>query len=156
MIDTLDKALKKQGETLKALDVWKETMPTEAEMLPKDKYTMFDRKEKRYRKGIHSKCGFDVLRGFEVIYTHCYTECADHVRFSRAAEVDESFSESKPAWLLDIARDGFWWTIGDFKSEVWRLLRTTDFDLIVHYDGLRRREAAVPSVHIRIFMNGWN
>lgn len=29
-------------------------MPTEAEMLPKDKYTMFDRKEKRYRKGIHS------------------------------------------------------------------------------------------------------
>ena len=30
-------------------------MPTEAEMLPKDKYTIFDRKEKRYRKGIHSK-----------------------------------------------------------------------------------------------------
>ena len=30
-------------------------MPTEAEMLPKDKYTMFDRKEKRYRKGIHSE-----------------------------------------------------------------------------------------------------
>lgn len=30
-------------------------MPTEAEMLPKDKYTMFDRKEKRYRKGIHSR-----------------------------------------------------------------------------------------------------
>lgn len=29
-------------------------MPTEAEMLPKDKYTIFDRKEKRYRKGIHS------------------------------------------------------------------------------------------------------
>jgi len=29
-------------------------MPTEAEMLPKDKYTMFDRKAKRYRKGIHS------------------------------------------------------------------------------------------------------
>ena len=55
MVDTLDRALKKQGETLKSLDVWKATMPTEAEMLPKDKYTMFDRKEKRYRKGIHSE-----------------------------------------------------------------------------------------------------
>ncbi|KAI2630890.1 mitochondrial 54S ribosomal protein YmL31 [Hypoxylon sp. NC1633] len=53
VVATVDKALAKQGETLKALEVWKETMPTEAEMLPKDKYTMFDRKEKRYRKGIH-------------------------------------------------------------------------------------------------------
>jgi hypothetical protein len=24
-------------------------------MLPKDKYTIFDRKEKKYRKGIHSE-----------------------------------------------------------------------------------------------------
>ncbi|KAI0013739.1 mitochondrial 54S ribosomal protein YmL31 [Xylariaceae sp. FL0662B] len=53
VVATVDSALAKKGETLKALDVWKETMPTEAEMLPKDKYTMFDRKEKRYRKGIH-------------------------------------------------------------------------------------------------------
>lgn len=30
-------------------------MPTEQEMLPKDKYTVFDRKVKRYRKGIHSE-----------------------------------------------------------------------------------------------------
>jgi len=29
-------------------------MPTEAEMLPKNKYTIFDRKAKKYRKGIHS------------------------------------------------------------------------------------------------------
>jgi hypothetical protein len=29
-------------------------MPTEAQMLPRDKYTMFDRKAPRYRKGIHS------------------------------------------------------------------------------------------------------
>lgn len=34
-------------------------MPNEGEMVPKDKYTMFDRKEKRYRKGIHSE--FSVL-----------------------------------------------------------------------------------------------
>ena len=31
-------------------------MPREQEMLPKDKYTIFDRKEKKYRKGIHSEC----------------------------------------------------------------------------------------------------
>jgi len=55
VVATVDQALAKKGETLKSLEVWKETMPSEAEMLPKDKYTMFDRKEKRYRKGIHSK-----------------------------------------------------------------------------------------------------
>jgi hypothetical protein len=29
-------------------------MPSEAEMLPRDKYTVFDRKVRGYRKGIHS------------------------------------------------------------------------------------------------------
>jgi len=37
------------------VEKWKKEMPTEAEMLPKDKYTIFDRKEKKYRKGIHSE-----------------------------------------------------------------------------------------------------
>ncbi|KAI0024824.1 mitochondrial ribosomal protein-like protein subunit L31 [Xylariomycetidae sp. FL0641] len=53
VVATLDKALARKGETLKTLEAWKAEMPTEAEMRPKDKYTMFDRKEKRYRKGIH-------------------------------------------------------------------------------------------------------
>ncbi|KAI1877967.1 uncharacterized protein JN550_000149 [Neoarthrinium moseri] len=53
VVATLDAALAKRGESLKSLKLWKETMPTEAEMIPRDKYTMFDRKEKRYRKGIH-------------------------------------------------------------------------------------------------------
>lgn len=55
VITIVDDALRKQnmGSTTK-LERWKEEMPTEAEMRPKDKYTMFDRKEKRYRKGIHS------------------------------------------------------------------------------------------------------
>ena len=44
----------KKGETLKSLERWKAEMPTEAEMLPRDKYTMFSRTAKRYRKGIHS------------------------------------------------------------------------------------------------------
>ena len=41
--------------SMKKVDRWKMEMPTEAEMLPKDKYTVFDRKVKRYRKGIHSE-----------------------------------------------------------------------------------------------------
>lgn len=40
---------------MKKVERWKIEMPTEAEMLPKDKYTVFDRKVKRYRKGIHSE-----------------------------------------------------------------------------------------------------
>ena len=39
--------------TVAAIERWKSEMPTEAEMLPRDKYTMFDRKAKKYRKGVH-------------------------------------------------------------------------------------------------------
>ncbi|KAK4199071.1 putative mitochondrial LSU ribosomal protein L31 precursor [Triangularia verruculosa] len=53
VVETLSTALAKKGETLKSLERWKYEMPTEAEMLAKDKYTIFDRKEKKYRKGIH-------------------------------------------------------------------------------------------------------
>lgn len=55
VVATVDAALAKKGETVAALERWKGEMPTEAEMLPRDKYTMFDRKEKKYRKGIHSR-----------------------------------------------------------------------------------------------------
>jgi hypothetical protein len=55
VIATVDNALAKQGTSTKAVERWKEEMPSEGEMVPKDKYTMFDRKEKRYRKGIHSE-----------------------------------------------------------------------------------------------------
>ncbi|KAL8899211.1 MAG: hypothetical protein Q9192_001683 [Flavoplaca navasiana] len=53
VITVVDTALRKQGTSLKDLERWKEEMPREEEMRPKDKYTVFDRKEKRYRKGIH-------------------------------------------------------------------------------------------------------
>ncbi|KAF4312217.1 putative mitochondrial 54s ribosomal protein 31 [Botryosphaeria dothidea] len=53
IVATLDKALAKQGVSTKKLDRWKDEMPTEEEMLAKDKYTFFDRYEKKYRKGIH-------------------------------------------------------------------------------------------------------
>ena len=39
--------------TIKLIERWKVEMPTEQEMLPRDKYTMFDRKQKGYRKGVH-------------------------------------------------------------------------------------------------------
>ena len=55
VIATVDKALANKGFSAKALERWKEEMPTEQEMLPRDKYTMFDKKEKRYRKGVHSE-----------------------------------------------------------------------------------------------------
>jgi hypothetical protein len=53
VVATLDAALSKKGQSLEALELWKAEMPTEAEMLPRDKYTMFSRTSKRYRKGIH-------------------------------------------------------------------------------------------------------
>jgi len=55
VVDTVNGALQKNGGmTAKAVERWYKEMPREEEMLPKDKYTIFDRKEKKYRKGIHS------------------------------------------------------------------------------------------------------
>ncbi|CZR69297.1 probable ribosomal protein YmL31 precursor [Phialocephala subalpina] len=53
VVAVVDKALAKKSITTKAVERWKEEMPIEQEMVPKDKYTLFDRKEKKYRKGIH-------------------------------------------------------------------------------------------------------
>jgi hypothetical protein len=39
--------------TTKLIERWKIEMPTEAEMLARDKYTLFDKKAKGYRKGVH-------------------------------------------------------------------------------------------------------
>ena len=55
VVATLDKALAKKSITTKAVERWKEEMPIEQEMVPKDKYTIFDRKEKKYRKSIRSE-----------------------------------------------------------------------------------------------------
>ncbi|KAL3452802.1 mitochondrial ribosomal protein L31-domain-containing protein [Aspergillus insuetus] len=55
VVDTVSAALARQGQTTKAVERWYREMPREEEMLPRDKYTIFDKKEKTYRKGIHSK-----------------------------------------------------------------------------------------------------
>lgn len=64
VVATLDSALAKKGETTKSVERWKAEMPKEEEMRPKDKYTIFDRKEKRYRKGIHSRSSLWGVFGF--------------------------------------------------------------------------------------------
>jgi hypothetical protein len=61
VVETLDNALARRGESMKKVVRWKAEMPREEEMLPKDKYSVFDRKVKRYRKGIHSKCYLVLL-----------------------------------------------------------------------------------------------
>ncbi|KAJ5190664.1 uncharacterized protein N7498_009649 [Penicillium cinerascens] len=53
VVDTLSAALERNGYTTKAVNRWFAEMPREEEMLPKDKYTLFDKKEKSYRKSIH-------------------------------------------------------------------------------------------------------
>ena len=40
-------------KTTKLIERWKAEMPTEQEMLPRDKYSMFDKKVRGYRKGVH-------------------------------------------------------------------------------------------------------
>jgi hypothetical protein len=56
VVATVDKALQKNGGmTTRAVERWKDEMPIEQTMVPKDKYTIFDRKEKNYRKSIRSE-----------------------------------------------------------------------------------------------------
>lgn len=97
VVDTVAKALAKKGETLKSLDRWKEEMPTEAQMLPRDKYTMFDRKAKKYRKGIHSTCPMGGIVGSWCNGVVWLTIGSS----SRTPQVDSRVAKSQPARLLD-------------------------------------------------------
>ena len=91
VISVLNNALAKQGQIPATLTRWNDQMPTEAEMLAKDKYTMFDRKEKRYRKGIHSMW---TTNGGMPDWTSIWL--IGH----RATKVDEGVTTSQPAWVL--------------------------------------------------------
>ena len=88
MVDTVSNALKKNGGmTAKAIDRWYKEMPREEEMLPKDKYTIFDRKERKYRKGIHSRC-------------NCSSTGIMTDAICRATKVDESQPTRQSAGFL--------------------------------------------------------
>lgn len=56
VVATVTRALARQGEgtTTRSIERWHAEMPREEEMVPRDKYTMFARYEKKYRKGLHS------------------------------------------------------------------------------------------------------
>ncbi|KAG8531377.1 uncharacterized protein KY384_003006 [Bacidia gigantensis] len=58
VVSTVASALQRNKITEpEQLQRWKAEMPTQEEMKPKDKYTIFDRKVKGYRKGVHSEYG---------------------------------------------------------------------------------------------------
>lgn len=99
VVATLDSALAKKGETMESLERWKAEMPTEAEMLPRDKYSIFDRKVKGYRKSIHSEfLVLVILLGWGIGWKRLLT-------LGRTAKVDEGFAEGQPARLLRCAED---------------------------------------------------
>lgn len=53
VLRTLHESLSKAGLTCHALERQMREIRSEAEMPPKDKYTVFDKKSKKYRKSIH-------------------------------------------------------------------------------------------------------
>ena len=148
VVATVDAALSKQGQTLEALQRWKAEMPTEAEMLPKDKYTMFARYEKSYRKGIHSMffCSQDPLRF-----------CRRANLIDRTAQVDESITKSQPPGVLrritrakanhQIPRKGHWpVAIGCFyctTCSIWERFRHLKEIMARMYAGRQIRKPAI-------------
>lgn len=82
VVDTLSAALQRNGQSTKAVERWYAEMPREEEMVSKDKYTIFDKKEKTYRKGLHSMClDIMVLRGD--VLTECALELPKWTRVSQ-------------------------------------------------------------------------
>ena len=89
VVAVVDRALAKQGVVTKAVERWKEEMPVEQEMVPRDKYTIFDRKEKKYRKSIRSE------------YLHIEGIWEEGMlMICRATQVDESVATSQSSWIL--------------------------------------------------------
>ena len=119
IVDCVSSALAKQGTTISAIERWKDEMPTEAEMEPRDKYTIFDRKAKGYRKGVHSKGCPAAAAGPELTR-------------SRGAQVDQSQPESQPRRFLDVARVYYISILSHFThvlllcDEHWSLTKTID------------------------------
>jgi hypothetical protein len=89
---------------MKKVERWKMEMPTEQEMLPKDKYTVFDRKVKRYRKGIHSKSHSSSARRYVIVAADRALrtlEILQWLTFYRGAKVDKSQSTTQSSRFLD-------------------------------------------------------
>ncbi|ODV98149.1 hypothetical protein PACTADRAFT_78554 [Pachysolen tannophilus NRRL Y-2460] len=52
-IENLYKGLAENNLSCKAVDFLKNEFPKESEMLPKNKYTVFNKTSRNYRKGVH-------------------------------------------------------------------------------------------------------
>lgn len=83
IVSTVSQALEKRGMTARAVERWKEQMPREEEMLPKDKYRIFDRKVKGYRKGIHSEFPNGLHPGGRAGTDGCWVELPKWTRVSQ-------------------------------------------------------------------------
>ena len=104
VVDTVSAALQRNGQNTKAVDRWYNEMPREEEMLPNDKYTLFDKKEKKYRKGIHSECFCRSLVQlcWDGIACLLARILADTIVFSsRIAQVDASQPENQSSGVLN-------------------------------------------------------
>jgi hypothetical protein len=100
VVSIVDQALAKKGMEIKPVERWKAEMPKEQEMVPRDKYTIFDRKEKKYRKAIHSRqLPVPIDAKTDILTLH------------RITQVDESFSACQPPWILELRWDGVGCTI---------------------------------------------
>lgn len=114
IVACVDNALAKQGMVAAAVERWKLEMPTEAEMEPRDKYTLFDRKANKYRKGVHST----FITSISLFSSTCFVFCffcfffsvsiyvrstalsSDHDR-CRGAQMDADQPASQSAWVLN-------------------------------------------------------
>lgn len=97
VVDTLSAALARNGQSAKAVERWYAEMPREEEMLPKDKYTIFDKKEKRYRKSIHSTLFLSVCCS---LAAKALWMILIHFSSHRTAQVDSCQPACEPPWFL--------------------------------------------------------
>ena len=102
VVDTVSAALARNGQSSKAVERWYAEMPREEEMLPKDKYTLFDKKEKSYRKSIHSMFPALCIIALSIVSCHCVFALDELTvfLFSRAAQVDSCQPTCEPSWFL--------------------------------------------------------
>jgi hypothetical protein len=102
VVDTVSAALARNGQSSKAVERWYAEMPREEEMLPKDKYTLFDKKEKSYRKSIHSTFPALCIIAVSIVSCRCVFGLDELTvfLFSRAAQVDSCQPTCEPSWFL--------------------------------------------------------
>lgn len=102
VVDTVSSALQRNNvKPTKNLLRWQTEMPREEEMLPKDKYTMFDRKEKKYRKGVHSTFKASTSRDAVAELKEPLVKWRLHANTTRrVAKVDQNEPETQPPRFL--------------------------------------------------------